>query len=211
VQARGGVAIYDNAVQRPSVISPTTQAGDVLLDTIQWSTDGNSIYAANNENYEGDFYQLSATANGVSLVSDHPNFFPIPNLRIHLDPTTQLLYGDDGLVVNPSLATQVGNFVSSGIMVPDSTIGDAYFIGQSAADAQTVAYEVESFNLTNFSAVAQLPLYEVEGVPQHVVRWGANGLAFATKKVTNCVISPCSIGDGRLYVLYGPYVTQTVP
>jgi hypothetical protein len=122
-----------------------------------------------------------------------------------------LLYGDDGLVVDPASATQVGNFVSSGIMVPDSTIGNAYFVGQSAADVQTVAYEIESFNLANFTPVAQLHLYSVQGVPQHVVRWGSNGLAFATKKVTNCVVSPCNIQDGRLYIVYGPFVTQTVP
>jgi hypothetical protein len=208
VQAIGGVAIYDNATQRPNVITPTTQSGDVLLDTIQWSLDGTQIYAANNENFEGDFYQLGVSATGVSLVNDHPNFFPVPNLRIHLDPTTDLLYGDDGLVVNPATAVQTGNFVSSGIMVTDATLGNAYFVGQSAADIQTVAYEVESFNLNNFSPVAQLSLYQVEGVPQHIVRWGSNGLAFSTKKVTNCVISPCTIQDGRLYVIYGPFVTQ---
>ena len=211
VQAVGGVAIYDNATQRPNVITPTTQAGDVLLDTIQWSPDGTQIYAANNENFEGDFYQLGVSANGVSLVSDHPNFFPVPNLRIHLDPTTKLLYGDDGLVVDPATATQKGNFVSSGIMVPDASVGNAYFVGQSAADVQTVAYEVESFNLNSFSPVAQLHLYQVEGVPQHVVRWGSNGLAFSTKRLTNCVVSPCSIQDGRLYVIYGPFVTQATP
>lgn len=211
VQAIGGVAIYDNATQRPNVITPTTQAGDVLLDTIQWSLDGTQLYAANNENFEGDFYQLGVSAGGVSLISDHPNYFPVPNLRIHLDPTTKLLYGDDGLVVNPSTAAQAGNFVSSGIMVTDASIGNAWFVGQSAADVQTVAYEVESFNLNNFSPVAQLHLYQVEGVPQHIVRWGSNGLAFATRKVTNCVVSPCTIQDGRLYVIYGPFVTQTAP
>jgi hypothetical protein len=96
-------------------------------------------------------------------------------------------------------------------MVPDSTLGNAYFVGQSAVDIQTVAYEIESFNLTNFTPVAQLHLYQVEGVPQHIVRWGTNGLAFATKKLTNCVVSPCNIQDGRLYIVYGPFVTQTVP
>lgn len=208
VQASGGLAIYDDATQRPSVVSPTTQAGNVLIDTIQWSNDGTAIYAANNENFEADFYQLSVSATGVALVSDHPNFFPVPNLRVHLDSTTQLLYGDDGLVVNPSTAAQSGNFVSSGVMVTDATLNRAYFVGQSAADIQTVAYEVESFNLTNFSAVAQLSLYQVNGLPQHIVRWGSNGLAFVTKKVTNCVVSPCTIQSGRMYVIYGPFVTQ---
>ena len=192
-------------------LTPTTQAANVLIDTIQWSGDATAIYAANNENFQADFYQLAVSGAGVTLVSDHPGYFPTPNLRVHLDGTTKLLYGDDGLVVDPASATQVGNFVSSGIMVPDSTIGNAYFVGQSAADVQTVAYEIESFNLANFTPVAQLHLYSVQGVPQHVVRWGSNGLAFATKKVTNCVVSPCNIQDGRLYIVYGPFVTQTVP
>ena len=211
VQVQGGVAVYDGTVQRASVVTPTTQSDDVLLDTIQWATNGNSIYAANNENYDGDFYQLGVSGAGVTLVSDTLNLFPIANLRIHLDPTNQLLYGDDGLVVNPVSATTVANFVSTGVMVPDSTIGNAYFVGQSSSQLQTVAYTVESFNLSTQGPVAQLPLYEVEGVPQHLIRWGATGLAFTTKKVTNCVISPCLIGDGRLYVIDGPYVTQTVP
>ena len=211
VQAQGGVAIYDDATQRPGVVTPTTQAGDVLLDTIQWSPDGTKIWAANNENYQGDFYILAVSANGVTLASDHPNLFPIPNLRIHYDSTTKLLYGDDGIAVDPVSATQAGNFVSSGIMGTDSTIGNAYFVGQSASQVLTVAYIAQSFNLTKFTPVAQLPLYQVEGLPQHIVRWGTNGLAFATKKVTNCVVSPCSIQDGRLYVIYGPFVTQTAP
>jgi hypothetical protein len=211
VQAQGGVAIYDNATQRPGVVTPTTQAGDVLLDTIQWSPDGTKIWAANNENYQANFYVLAVSANGVTLSSDHPGFFPIPNLRIHYDSTTSLLYGDDGIAVDPVNAIQAGNFVSAGIMVTDATIGNAYFVGQSASQSLTVAYLLQSFNLAKYTPVTQLPLYQVEGLPQHIVRWGTNGLAFATKKVANCVVSPCSIQDGRLYVIYGPFVTQTAP
>ncbi len=211
VQAQGGVAIYDDATQRPAVVTPTTQASDVLLDTIQWSPDGTQIWAANNENYQANFYILAVAANGVTLSSDHPGFFPIPNLRIHYDSTTKLLYGDDGIAIDPASATQTGNFVSAGIMVTDSTIGNAYFVGQPASQALTVSYLLQSFNLAKYTPVAQVPLYQVEGQPQHIVRWGTNGLAFATKKVANCVVSPCSIQDGRLYVIYGPFVTQTAP
>jgi hypothetical protein len=211
VQAQGGVAVYDGTVQRPAVVTPKTQAGDVLLDTIQWGADATAIYAADNENASGDFYQLAVSSNGVSLVSDSPNFFPVPNLRIHFDASSQLLYGDDGLVVNPAAATQVGNFVSTGIMVPDSSIGDAYFVGQPTSDNGTVTYLVQSFNVTAFTAVARFPFSQVEGLPQHLIRWGSDGLAFNTQKITNCIVSPCTTGDGRLYIMAGPFVTQTTP
>jgi hypothetical protein len=211
VQAQGGVAVYDGTVQRPKVVSPSTQAGDVLIDTIQWSSDGTRLYAANNENFEANFYQLAVAASGVTLSGDHPGVFPVQNLRIHYDEANQLLYGDDGLAINPTSAAQAGNFAAMGVMVPDSTLGNAYFIGQTGTQDQTVAYVVESFNLDTYSPVAQLSLYQVEGVPQHVVRWGSSGLAFSTRKLENCVVSPCSIQDGRLYILDGPFVTQTAP
>jgi hypothetical protein len=212
VQAQGGVAVYDDAVQRPLVVSPTTQAGDVLIDTIQWGADATVLYAANNENLGGDLYQLSVSANGVTLVSDSGNVFPPPNLRIHFDRGNKLLYGDDGLVYNPALATQVGNFVAQGIMVPDSTIGDAYFVGQATANGGTLNYLVQSFNVNPvplLSGPTRITLNPLQGVPQHLIRWGSNGLAFNTKSVTTCTVKPCP-GPGQLYILSGPFVT-TVP
>jgi hypothetical protein len=211
VQAQGGVAVYDGAVQRPLVVTPRTQAQSVLLDTIQWGADATAIYAADNENASGDFYQLAVSANGVTLVSDTPNIFPVPNLRIHFDAKTQLLYGDDGVVYNPVTATKAGDFVSKGIMVPDSTIGDAYFVGQPTSQGQTMTYLVQSFNLSAFSAVARFEFSQVVGLPQHLVRWGSNGLAFNTQKITNCIFSPCTTGPGRLYIFAGPFVMQTTP
>lgn len=211
VTAQGGVAIYDDAVQRPNIVTPTTQAGDVLLDTIQWGADTSMLYAADNENLSGDFYELSVDSGGVTLVSDSPNFFPTPNLRIHYDSGAALLYGDDGLAIDPLADTQVGNFVSSGIMVSDSTIGNAYFVGQPTSANGTVTYLVQSYNLAAYSPVARFSIDQVEGMPQHLIRWGASGLAFNTQKITNCISTPCNTGDGRLYILNGPFVTNTVP
>lgn len=211
--AQGGVAIYDGATQRPNVVSPTTQTtpANVLLDTIQWSADATMIYAANNENDGGDFYTLSVSANGVAFAKDYPGVFSNPNLYIHYDATTGLVYGDDGIVVNPATGAQAANFIAGGVMTEDSTIGNAYFVGQPSTNTNEVAYEVQSYSLAKYSPVATLQLYQVEGIPQHVSRWGTNGLVFTTKKLSNCVYSPCTVGDGRLYVIDGPFVTQTAP
>ncbi len=211
VQAQGGIAIYDDAVQRPNVVTPTTQPQNVLIDTIQWGTDATAVYAANNENASGDFYQLAVDSSGVTLTGDFVNYFPVPNPHIHFDRGNKLLYGDDGLVVNPVLATQVGNFVSTGDMVPDSGIGNAYFVGQPSAQNGTVGYLVQSFNISAFTPVSTLSLYNVQGLPQRMIRWGTDGLAFNTAKIINCVVSPCNTGDGRLYILSGPFVTKTTP
>src|SRR5207302_6599440 len=95
--ALGGVAVYDGATQRPNTVGPSAvPGGTALLDTLQWSADGNTIYAANNENATGDLYVLDVSPSGVALASggDYRGIFTIPNLFIHLDPATGLLYGD---------------------------------------------------------------------------------------------------------------------
>lgn len=213
VQAQGGVAVFDNDVQRPNVVAPTSSL-HVLIDTIQWGADATALYAANNENTGGNFYQLAVSATGVtySANGDFPNFFSIPNSRIHYDRGNKWLYGDDGLVYDPVTATQIGDFVATGIMVPDSTIGDAYFVGQAAVNAGTSSYLVESFkaNPAPLHRGSTIPL-SVSGAPQHLIRWGTNGLAFNTKTLTGCVTGQCTNGSGRLYILSGPFVTTTVP
>ena len=91
--------------------------GSALLDTLQWSADGNTIYAANNENATGDLYVLDVSPSGVALASggDYRGIFTIPNLFIHLDPATGLLYGDDGLQVDPTVPKVNADALANGI------------------------------------------------------------------------------------------------
>ena len=105
--AQGGVAIYDGTTQRPNIVTPASLPIPPLLDTIQWSVDGNTIYAVNNENASGDLYELAVSPSGVTLASadDHPGLFTIPNPYIHLDPQVGLIYGDDGMIVDPAAGT----------------------------------------------------------------------------------------------------------
>jgi hypothetical protein len=214
VQAQGGVAIYDGTVQRANVVSPINGA---IIDTIQWGADSSTLYGADNESGAGagDFYTLSVTPAGAALTNTSTNFFTGENLRIHYDSTNGLVYGDDGRIVNPIGPTgptlQNPGFLGSGIMIPDSAIGDAYFVGQPSVDNLTVSYLVESFNITTYAPVARFPLSQIEGQPQHLIRWGSDGLAFNTKKVTSAVCPTCTTGDGQLYILSGPFVTQTAP
>jgi hypothetical protein len=206
--ALGGVAIYDGATQRPNVVGPSSvPSGGALLDTLQWSADGNSIYAANNETPQGDLYILGVSANGVALAAggDHPAIFTLPNLFIHLDAASGLLYGDDGLEVNPAGPTVTADALTNGIMTLDHASAQAYFVSHPSDDPNQLEYFVGAFDLTTLAPGASLDLYAVQGIPQHLIRWdnssdGTSGLAFSTKKF-NCLYSPCNVGDGRLYII----------
>jgi hypothetical protein len=210
--AQGGVAIYDGTIQRPNIVTPASLPVPPLLDTIQWSVDGKTIYAANNENASGNLYELAVSPNGVTLASadDHPGLFTIPNPYIHLDPISGFIYGDDGLIVDPATANvQPYNFLVNGVMTPDVATDAAYFVAHTPADPNVLEYFVYQFDLNTTAPGPTLDLYTLQGIPQHVIRWnnfgdGTSGLAFTTQKF-NCVYSPCNVGDGQLYVIDLPF------
>jgi hypothetical protein len=210
--AQGGVAIYDGTTQRPNIVTPASLPIPPLLDTIQWSVDGSTIYAANNENASGNLYELAVSPNGVTLASadDHPGLFTIPNPYIHLDPINGFIYGDDGLIVDPNTANvQPYNFLVNGVMTPDVSTDTAYFVAHTPADPNVLEYFVYQFDLNTTAPGPTLDLYTLQGIPQHLIRWnntgdGSSGLAFTAQKF-NCVYSPCNVGDGEVYVINLPF------
>jgi hypothetical protein len=211
-RAIGGLAIYDNGTQRPQVVGPSaTPSSDALFDTLQWSADGSTIYAANNENASGDLYQLPVTATGVTLPAgnDHAGIFNIPNLYIHLNSVSGWLYGDDGTIVDPVTAVGKGNTLANGVMTPDPLpspgTGYGYYLAHPSADPNLLEYFILTYDLTSLAPGPSLDLYQVQGIPQHLIRWNnssdsTQGLAFTTQKF-NCLYSPCNVGDGRLYIV----------
>lgn len=205
--ALGGVAIYDAATQQqlPNIVGPSSVSGSTaLLDTLQWAN-ATTIYAANNENSAGDLYVLNYTpGSGVALApgGDHWGIFTNPNLFLHIDPASGLLYGDDGLAVDPTVPQVKFDAQVNGVMAVDHAGGKAHFVFQRSDATQQLDYKVEEFDLATLNPISAslLDLYQVQGIPQHVVRF-TNGLAFTTKKFT-CKYSPCTVGDGRLFVIY---------
>lgn len=180
--ALGGITIFDDATARPTIAKGFGPGGGggVLYDSLQWGSDATELFAANNESTGFDFYTLSVDATGVTLDQDFPNSFGSFFNRIHFDTGTKLVYSDDGHVINPATGLPVGVFLASGLMVPDSGLNTAFFLGQTQAQAGTTNFTIESFNLTQFTPISSVTLSNVAGNPIRLIRWGANGLAFNT-------------------------------
>jgi len=101
----------------------------------------------------------------------------IGDTRVHFDLGTKLIYSDNGRVVDPTTGASVGNFNTSGLMVPDSTLNRAFFlVGPFGSSTLTL----ESFDLKTFALAGSVTIPNVTGTPQRLVRWGQNGLAFNT-------------------------------
>jgi len=208
--AFGGMAIYDDATARAT----TAQGHGPLYDSLQWGSD-TAIYAINSEVTSFDLYTLAVNSGGVVLGKDYQNEFSAFYISIHYDSGNKLLYTDDGFVIDPANGLHVGKFQASGLMVPDSTLNSAFFLGQTAFQLGTQNFTIESFNLTTFAPVAEIVLSGVQGNPLHLIRWGTNGLAFNDDAGYVYIVDAPFVGPHSARVLtpelYLSPVTKTRP
>jgi trimeric autotransporter adhesin len=206
-EEEGGVWIYDSGTARTNVICGWIQTGcsnpnNYLMDSIQWNSDGTEMFAQNYESTSFDFYTLQVSASGFGAVTDYPNLAPGYFDRIHYDVPTGYVYSDCGCVINPSNGTIVGSFAATGLMVPDGTLGAAFFLGQTSSQIGTSNYTLESFNISTFTATNSVPFSPVTGTPTALIRWGANGLAFISRDTTQ------SPPTGAVYIINGAFVSD---
>jgi trimeric autotransporter adhesin len=193
---QGSLGIYDSGVQRTTVapgFGPTTD----IFNDLQWGANASTLYA--DDNYSSlNFYTLAVNSSGVTLTSTTPNAFGAIGSKMHFDSTTGYIYDENGQVINPATATQVGTFGASGLLVADDTLGRVFILGQTTAQSGTANYTIQSFNQTTFTAVGSISITGVVGTPVALTRWGANGLAFVTY---NKNASPTTGPFGMLYIL----------
>jgi hypothetical protein len=176
--AEGGIVIFDDATPRATT-APGWSSSTDLFDSLQWGAGATSLYAANYESTAYDFYTLTVNASGVTLANDFQNAFSLP-ARIHYDAGKNLIYSDDGHIINPATGASAGTFAASGLMVPDSTMNAAFFLGQTSQQQGTTNFTIESFDLTHLTPTNSLVVTNVSGTPIRLIRWGSNGLAFNT-------------------------------
>jgi hypothetical protein len=149
---------------------------------VQWGTDVSTLLAATNTT-GSDFYTLAVTPAGVTLTQDFPNVLAGSTRRIHFEPSKNLVYADNGTIINPATGAATGSFITPTffnvtLMVPDAAANRGYFLTQSFFNTPTVT--LQSFNLTTLALVDSITINNVNGNIGRLVRWGQNGLAFNT-------------------------------
>ena len=201
--ACGAVAIFDGATPRNETLSSST----VSSGNLTWGADSTALYAQSGYSTSSQaILSLSVSANGVTLnqIFSSNNYL---GYRPHFDGGTGYIYSDGGAVTNPANGTQVGNFMASGLMVPDSTLGRAYFLGQTPNQnnygQSFTSYTLQIFDLTHFTLLDSIVIPNVIGLPSQMVRWGASGIAFTTEGGN----SQTANAPGMTYIISGPIIT----
>jgi hypothetical protein len=195
--ANGGITIFDDATARPTKAPGFGGTGN-LFDSLQWGPNASTLFASNTESTGYDFYTLSVNSNGVALNQDFPSTFTRFGDSIHFDPGTNLIYSDEGHVINPSTGLPVGNFNATGVAAVDSMLNTAFFASGNAASTVSI----ESFDLMHFTPINTVTIPNATGTPLHLIRWGQNGLAF---------ISKAANGTSQVVLLGGDFVTAAPP
>jgi hypothetical protein len=192
------VVIYDGSTPRPTPL----ESGFYSYFALKWAATASTLYAVDQGSPQS-FLVLGVGPSGAVLDQHYDRVFDTYSPNIHFDSGTGLVYTDAGQAIQPSNGTIAGTYNASGILVPDSTLGRVFILGQTAAQAGTSNYAIESFDQTHFTSIASLTIQNVVGTPTALVRWGTDGLAFTTR-----VGEPydfVATGPGQLYVVSGSF------
>ncbi|HEY1773879.1 MAG TPA: IPT/TIG domain-containing protein [Gammaproteobacteria bacterium] len=167
-------------------------------DTLAWSADGTHLYAGDTFNSGNDLVAVDFDLLGSTqeTTASTPGIWN--GTQMHLDAASGLIYADNSTAVidptGPSITSAV--YPVSGVMIPDSTLGCAYFITQTAAQITAAAgdWTLSCYNTTDQSLTRSLVIPSVTGTPTKMMHWGNEGLVFITD-------------GGMIYFVSGQVVT----
>jgi hypothetical protein len=175
----GATAVIDGAIPRPTAPIAFTGSGNDFSH-LAWGADATALFAQGDDCCTWQpISSLTVSSAGVVLNQVNRNDIYL-GYRLHFDAGTNLLYSDGGAVTAPSTLAQVGNFNASGLVVPDSTHGVAYFLGTTLSQSGG-NYTLQIFDLRTYALLKSIVLGSIVGFPNQMIRWGSSGIAFITE------------------------------
>jgi sugar lactone lactonase YvrE len=165
----GGVAVFDNGIQRPQT-GPGHSAG---ANYLAFSNTAATLYGGGL--YDG-LRTMTINANGVTD-SGTGTSFGVGQLIF----SNGRIFSSGGQIIDPVSRTLLGTFAnaSSSVFAVDAGANRAfYLVRESSGGPSTLALRV--YDTNTFVQIASLPIPESQGDAKSIVRWGANGLALST-------------------------------
>jgi hypothetical protein len=162
----GGVAIFDNGVQRPNT------GNNAFVGPIEFGADPSVLYGSSSS----DFVKFVIDNNGVASSTTTGAFwgsfgttFTFSNGRV---------YANSGRVADPESKVLLGTFQGTGfssVMAVDGPNQRVFFASGGGSTVTITAYDS-----TTFLPIGSISLPGIFGTLGSLTRWGPNGLAFNT-------------------------------
>jgi len=162
----GGVAIFDDAVQRPN----TYPLGGLVV-----AASPNELFTMGGGYPSAPFARLALDASGVTNYTYEDG---IVGVLETYKCQAGLIFTSGGTVFNPDTKNILGHLTNCSIVEPDLAVGRIYSMGSHPVWGQPDAWRIYAWNATNLQLVGSLDLPFVSQGPSTLVRWGTNGIAF---------------------------------
>ena len=193
----GGIGIYDGATPRSAFLcgedftKGCKGVSDIWVQ-FAWNGTGDAIVARNGTSPSAMAY-WPLDGSGFLDYTGPPIFNTLGGGNeivnsLHPDPSTGLVYLDNGGIVDPTGLKSLGQFTGianqysfSPVMTLDVKRGKAYFLVDTKdAINKPDIYAIEVFDLNTYALLATVPVSSdpLPGMPKKIIRWGTNGLAF---------------------------------
>ncbi|HSE16433.1 MAG TPA: Calx-beta domain-containing protein [Pyrinomonadaceae bacterium] len=183
----GGLAVFDNGVQRPSVAN--------LFGPIEFGADASTLYGSSG----GTLTKFLVDANGITESKVTGGFWPDANAFEFSDG---LVFSSRGIVADPESGEWKGTFAGGSfftVMAVDGPNKRTFFAFRNGVNVILGA-----FDSNTFTPIGGVTLPEIGGDPVSLIRWGTNGLAFATVPTT-------FPGASRVYLVQTELVSKAAP
>lgn len=163
----GGVAIYDDGIQRPNITPDHTGS-----NRIEFSSVPSTLYGYNNETTEFGFREMLVDMNGVTVLDVSQDF--ISGFGVDIEYQDGRVYSTTGVVLEPGTPTILGTYAVGFVqsVVPDAVANRTYFLSSNGS--------IDVFNLTDFTFVENIDVVEAIGTSDNLIHTGNSNLAFST-------------------------------
>ena len=178
----GGVAVYDDGVQRPNTTGPFQP-----ISFIKYSASPLILYGYNAFSSEFGFRKMATASCGLTVLSTKGALFTGNN---DFQIENGAAFSASGRVADPEAGTLIGTYgVTTNVPLgtfPTAVIADSganrvyFFLANSSADFSPDTMLIRAFDMKTFLEVGTLALPNISGKPTAAVRWGTDGFAFRT-------------------------------
>jgi Calx-beta domain len=192
----GGVAIYDDGVQRANIGSTTP-----TVQPIEFGANASVLYGYDPNSF--DLVRFLVDSSGINSSTVTKNLVPSSGNSNSLKFLNGLLYTGSGQVVDPEAKTWLGKFVfnEAQLMAVDAPNHRVFYASSTFSNVGGVT--IRAFDSNTFLPVGTITVPGIVNTPVSLVRWGVNGLAFNTVPAQFATNEP-----SRVYLLQTKLVSD---
>lgn len=175
-----GVAVFDDAIERPTVVSVNQVQPDSVLFV---GSDTSTLYGTTLLESPSTFYTFAVSSSGITQQKALQSFTGNSPGGGQLDTDGKLIYVSNGQIIDPTtLNVTFNNFGNSGYlpaMKVDAPASRIYFAGQATGGFNNTG--LTAYDLSSKDPIGSVTLGSGPAYQSQIFRWGSNGIGISSQ------------------------------